>query len=56
MVVQSKAVAVPLNRDPVSCDPAHYEVIVTQDNMRTKPVWLNMGIVRTSVASSVVLD
>ena len=42
MVVQSKAVAISHNRDP-----AHYDVIFMQENMRTKPVKLNMGIVRT---------
>ena len=47
MVVQSKAVAIPHNRDPASSDSAPYDVIVTQENTRTKPVQLNMGIVRT---------
>ena len=47
MVIQSNAVAILYNQDAASCDPVHYDVIVTQENMRTKPVQLNMGIVRT---------
>ena len=52
VLVQSKAVAILHNRDPVSCDPAHYDVIVAQENMRAKSVQLNMAIVKTVYCST----
>ena len=38
MVVESKALAIPHKRDPVPYNSADYDVLVTQENMTTKPV------------------